>query len=91
MKVIVDVPDRVFEKLQNDEIQFGGITSRNIFRAVKEGTPLPKGHGDLIDRNTVIEHLKGLGWISDYTLEEYNLDEDIINEIPVVISADKGE
>lgn len=31
---------------------------KNVVNAIKNGTPLPKGHGDLIDRNELLSHTK---------------------------------
>lgn len=40
MKIAVEIPDVIYKKLINDEIHFGGITSKNIFNYVKNGTPI---------------------------------------------------
>ena len=84
MKVVIDIPDRVFEKLQNGEIQFGGITSRSIFWAFKDGTPLPKGHGDLIDRSKLKIVNLGIGDYDVWGVEDY-----VIADALPVIPADK--
>ena len=40
MKIAVEIPDVIYKKLINGEVQFGGITSKNIFNYVKYGTPI---------------------------------------------------
>lgn len=40
MKIAVEIPDVIYKKLINGEIHFGGITSKNIFNYVKNGTPI---------------------------------------------------
>ena len=53
MKLIIEIPDNYdLSKIQN-----GSIASRIILNAVANGTPLPKGHGRLIDADapTIIE------------------------------------
>ena len=40
MKIAVEIPDVIYKKLINGEVQFGGITSKNIFNYVKNGTPI---------------------------------------------------
>lgn len=83
IKLIIDIP----EKIYND------IKSKNehglIFNAVKNGTPLPKGHGDLIDRRELKKEV--------YTTTEWNGDihriiyEASVDDVPTIIEADKEE
>ena len=46
MQIVIDIPEEDYIRLR-DEGMFGNVTT--FKRAVREGTPLPKGHGDLID------------------------------------------
>lgn len=57
MEIVIDIDDDIAQDIidgQNDE-------PRNIVRAfqatiadaIKNGTPLPKGHGDLVDRDAI--------------------------------------
>ena len=52
---------------------------------IKNGTPLPKGHGDLKDMDDIYEALEGwnddTGWIVDA----------IDNQAPTIIETDKAE
>ena len=50
MKLIIDIPNYNLDKVQN-----GSIACGEILKAVKNGTPLPKGHG----------RLKDVDWIDD--------------------------
>ena len=53
MKLIIDIP----EDLYKENIR-GTVSDRQcekILKCVKNGTPLPKGHGDLIDRRGLIK------------------------------------
>ena len=45
---------------------------------IENGTPLPKGHGDLVDRN-------------DLKYDKYNSYAYAIANAPTIIEADKGE
>lgn len=60
MEIVIDIDDEITQGIiegNNDE-------PRNIVRsfqatiadAIKNGTPLPKGHGDLVDRNDLLEY-----------------------------------
>lgn len=60
MKIAVEIPDVIYKKLINGEIHFGGITSKNIFNYVKNGTPIKlpetaEESDDAISRNAMLE------------------------------------
>ena len=52
MELIIDIPNSIYANLS--KIANGSIASKRILDCVKNGTPLPKGHGDLIDVNRKI-------------------------------------
>ena len=54
------------------------IARKHLFNAIAIGTPLPKGHGDLVDRN-------------DLKYDKYNSYAYAIANAPTIIKADKGE
>ena len=91
MKVVIDIPD-----YNLDEVQNGSIACGMILNAVKNGTVLPKGHGDLIDRKALSKALKSgceiCGDINTNWCERccpHNVFEDLIDEAAIVIEADK--
>lgn len=51
MKVIIDIDDNVYEWVKNTGTF--GIYRFNTAKAIKNGTPLPKGHGRLIDADAL--------------------------------------
>ena len=51
MQIVIDIPEEDYIRLR-DEGMFGNVTT--FKRAVREGTPLPKGHGRLIDADAVL-------------------------------------
>lgn len=55
MKIIIDIPNSLYANLQ--KIQNGSIASKRLLDCVRNGTPLPKGHGRLIDEKDVIENI----------------------------------
>lgn len=105
MRIVIDISEEDFEYLNQfrdivDEIvknkrNNGGD---NINYAVLHGTRLPKGHGDLVDKNTLEGHyvcsinLDGACVLKcdckDCSSGVYQLYDDIDN-IPVVVKADK--
>lgn len=87
MQIVIDIPEEMIKALK--EGCFGAkYNIYDICGCVMNGTPLPKGHGDLVDRDKVIDLLNE---------EEYNyyteLDKvcDTIYEAPTIIEADKGD
>lgn len=92
MQIVIDIPKKTYEHIKAD----GGHGCFNIqeednfivTKAIFDGKPLPKEHGDLIDRNA----------LKDY---EYHIPHDIyanytvvssydINDAPTIIEADGG-
>ena len=56
MKIVIDIPEELYKAnrrgLLADELW-------DLRAAVDNGTPLPKGHGDLIDKNEIIKRYEG--------------------------------
>jgi len=50
MKVVIDVPDEMYKVIKNSTKPLYYVE-----HLIKEGTPLPKGHGRLIDADAVLE------------------------------------
>ena len=55
MEIVIKIPDKMYEDAKN-----GKDTGESwyITQVIKNGTPLPKRHGDLIDRNALITELE---------------------------------
>lgn len=48
MRIVIDIPEQAYNQLK----EVGGVDwldAENILDCVANGTPLPKGHGKLID------------------------------------------
>ena len=83
IELVVKIPEEMWERIKDGYVPLG------ISKYLQNGTPLPKGHGDLIDVDniqyiqledslTVLTHTKG--------------DEvDWYIEAPTIIEADKAE
>lgn len=95
MKLIIDISDKTYEIIKNmvyfyNSQRSGREATKEILTAIKQGTPLPKYHGDLIDRDKLLNTLEKLEWIrTNYSVDEDNTNilEDIINEEPTIIEA----
>ena len=53
MQIVIDIPDRIYKRQGSLNI----IDSDILRNALKNGTPLPKNHGRLIDEKDVIENI----------------------------------
>ena len=71
MKFVIDISNEDYIKLK-----YGRIAVRTMRTVLLNGTPLPKGHGRLIDADYVIGRL------------DSGYDVDVIRYAPTVIEAD---
>lgn len=55
MKIIIDIDEEVLNKLP--EAELGSNVIEDILEAVENGTPLPEGHGRLIDADELCNAL----------------------------------
>lgn len=58
MQIVIDIPEDVYTRLFDNGIQDNEIATDDICemaRALRLGTPIPKGHGDLIDRKDLLQ------------------------------------
>ena len=89
MTLIIDIPDEDYDKIKdNSPDAFNYLTSWRLYDAIKNGTPLPKGHGRLIDADALKTDAQ--------TMTEWNGDvfrcvtERTIDYAPTIIEADRG-
>jgi hypothetical protein len=97
MQIVIKIPEVYYEALRKTDRIVGGQRSGKtlmsvIYDAVAVGTPLPKGHGRLIDVNDLLDRVE----LEDTDENrEYNAGSIITLEdvdfIPTIIEADKGE
>ncbi len=80
MKLVIDIDEDYYEIIKHDV-----KANHNDFKPytiIANGTPLPKGHGDLIDRQALIDNGIKKGFCDWY---------DEIEMADTIIKADKGE
>lgn len=94
IKLVVKIPESIWVAIQNGE--YCGILDDRTYNAIKNGKPLPKGHGRLIDADKFLKDNEAYtGWIlnsSEWGGENAYKDtlEDLVNEAPIIIEADKN-
>ena len=89
MQIVIDIPDRIYKIIQNKRLNI--IDDEILEQAVKNGTPLPKGHGRLIDADALKECEQK--WSCDYEPDGYSHVVEIrdIDDEPTIIEADKEQ
>lgn len=86
MKIVIDIPDGyIADDYFLNNIQNGSIACGQILKAVKNGIPLPKDHGRLIDADAYINKTAECGWLDDISVDEFN------RITQTIIEADKLE
>lgn len=78
MQIVIDIPEELYEAYKGRPPMLGDAEMDMIAQSIANGTPLPKGHGRLIDADALI-HWHRFESKSDY---------DIANA-PTIIEADK--
>ena len=96
MKIVIDIPEKVYEDFMND-----WVGSPKILSAVRKGTPLPKGHGRLKDEDEIVKAIEDRVEFlkkNDAIFMRLRKDIDILGCIPkircevsTIIEADMGE
>lgn len=81
MKLVIEIPEEVYNNAKNDML-CGSIL---LVNAIKNGKPLPKGHGRLGDLDALQKEVSSWG-MNDYEPSDF-IDE--INKADTIIEADK--
>ena len=88
IELVIKIPEEIYKHIMSMQFYIPGARNgktllEKILKAIRTGTPLPKGHGDLIDRKALLNrpYEKG-GFVEWY---------DEIKHTTPIIEADKGE
>ena len=84
MQIVIDIPDRIYKINQNRRLN---ITDVEILeKAVANGTPLPKGHGRLVDADEIDNNIYDLTRSMDLN---YGQISEVVDTAPTIIEADE--
>ena len=88
MQILINIPDEEdYERLKEyKKAPFCSLTSR-AYEAIANGTPLPKGHGRLIDADELEECKEIMNTLSGES--KYAVRMDDIRNMSTIIEADK--
>lgn len=78
IELVIKIPEEMWKRVKEGYVPLG------ISKYLRSGTPLPKGHDDLIDRSEVIKSL------FDYHNGKKTIGQ-CIDDVQTIIEADVGE
>ena len=84
MKLIIDIHEKDYQSILNS-----GQVPYGVVYAIMNGTPLPKGHGDLKDADAIVNGFDSSDLDNSDPIENYSNACNIINSFPVIVPADK--
>ena len=76
MQIVIDIPEYLYKAIQS----YKNPTKEET--AIANGTPLPKGHGRLIDADRFINDFACCGYIEDMDVDYFR------TVVPTIIEAD---
>ena len=83
MQIVIDIPKKTFNEIREHNITHCGEPfAQKLVRYIRKGTPLPKGHGKIIDADTI--HIVDENF---YTKSDYYEAIGEINDAPTIIEA----
>jgi hypothetical protein len=94
IKLVIKISEEEYKWIiQSEKTVFADIASKEcMLHAIKNGTPLPKGHGKLIDSNILKGHIDKLPCLPDGNFAgNHSALKALINMQPTIIEADKAE
>lgn len=89
MQIVIDIDEKLYYRIKSYDVKV--VDNIPMASAINNGTPLPKGHGRLIDADKLCQTpIDGTDIPSDgLCLMVYDLGE--IENAPTIIGADKAE
>ena len=75
MKLVINIDEKIYESVMN------GTYCGTLYQELKNGTPLPKGHGDLIDRQELLK----------LPIDKANYPSNYVKYIQTIIEKDRGK
>lgn len=85
MQIVIDIDEKDYQSMKNGHIPF------NVLGVLMSGTPLPKGHGRLIDADELYGDF--IDGTEGYDCQTWNRIEigDIIEDAPTIIDAESED
>ena len=81
IELAIRIPEDIYEEVMSGD--WSNFAPYGFCKAIENGTPIPKGHGDLVDRNNYLKE------IEDDIVGNYPDLTDWIKDTQAIIPADK--
>lgn len=93
MKLVIDISEKDYNNIEpflNGEPIKGGFNLFKALEIIANGTPLPKGHGRLIDADEIIEQANNMADELDnnFTIADIEKVGTLLESISAIIEAD---
>lgn len=86
VELVIKIPEKTYKDIQSLDWKNGEKWYSEEWKAIHNGTPLPKGHGRLIDADEIQFENNEFDTYNDYSKAF-----DAIDYAPTIIEADKAE
>lgn len=95
MQIVIDIDDKLYKRLFVNGVD-NYDDAVDMANAIRKGTPLPKGHGDLIDANELNRIMYHKAFETDSDMQKwdsgcwirYKMFENSMKEMPTIIEAE---
>ena len=100
MKLVIEIDDVRYKDIQRiASVQLENYHFKTAEQIIANGTPLPKGHGRLVDEQNISDYVHshiqeintGYGDLNSHTNRILRMIESYIDNAPTIIEADKAE
>lgn len=88
-EIVIKIPDKVYDYVRREWVESDFDSPLNhVMNGVKNGTELPKGHGELIDARAFLQSISS----NDYdTYTDYSNTHAWITDADVLVEEDRGK
>ena len=80
MEIVINITENIYNLITEGDENRDFVYKSDLMHAIENGTPLPKGHGDLIDRKELLKQ----------PIDKANYPSNYVQIAPTVIKEDKG-
>ena len=93
MQIVIDIPEEIIKDAKESPNYYPSYLFGTIWKSIGNGTPLPKGHGRLIDADKLLDEFTELNAVSFYEANEHSREayyelKNCIKNAPTVLEAD---
>lgn len=87
MQIVIKIDDNLYTRLFDNGVD-NYDDAVDMAKAIRKGTPLPKGHGRLIDEQSIIDRFKPIEKFEHWRIGLDGLF-NVLSDAPTILEADK--